>query len=106
MLDITFRELMGRSTQKVCARHRRFGVDKRHHVLQLISEAIGAAGLKKAAPSPKTRGYGLVEQPTVGKGIDRPIWGLNRNDRKPLKPRLSNRTKNLGRGALVSDSFG
>ena len=48
-------------------------VDERHHVLQLIAEAEGAARLVKTAARENAAGECLVEQPAIGKDVDRRI---------------------------------
>jgi hypothetical protein len=42
MLDITLPELMGRAEEEMFADQAGFGMDERHHVLQLVAEAEGA----------------------------------------------------------------
>ena len=54
MLDISFLELMGRAEEEVFAHEPRFGMDERHHVLQLVAETECAPGLVVSAPRPET----------------------------------------------------
>ena len=42
MLDISLLKLTGRTEEEVLAHQARFGVDERHHVLQLVAETEGA----------------------------------------------------------------
>src|SRR6266513_586510 len=60
MLYIAFAKLMRRGAEKMLADQGRLGVYQRHHVLQLIAEAIRTAGLIKAGTSPEAAGKGLV----------------------------------------------
>ena len=46
--------------EKMLAGQGRLGVDQRHHILQLIAEAIGAAGLIKAGAPPEPAAKGLI----------------------------------------------
>src|SRR5438445_1270491 len=54
MLDIAFRELMGRGAQQMRARSMRQRQRQRHRVLQLIAKAVRAPGLieRRAGPEP------------------------------------------------------
>ena len=65
VLDVTLDELAARRFQQVLSRHgwpdRRQG----HAVLQLISEAVGAAGLVKPRASPDAAGERLIGQPAI-----------------------------------------
>jgi hypothetical protein len=47
------------------------GMDQRHRVLQLVTEAEGAARLVIAAARPDPAGQRLVDQPAVGQHVDR-----------------------------------
>jgi len=49
MLDIAFAELMGGGAQEMRAGEGRLGMEQGHHILQLVAEAEGAAGLIEAA---------------------------------------------------------
>jgi hypothetical protein len=60
MLDIAFAKLMRGGAEKMLADQGRLGVHQCHHVLQLIAEAIRAAGLIKAGAPPEPAAKGLV----------------------------------------------
>ena len=47
------------------ARQIRAGVDQRHHILQLVAEAIGPARLIERRTTPGTASQRLIEQPAV-----------------------------------------
>ena len=46
-----------------------FGMHQRHHILQLVAEAEGAAGLIKPGATPQAAAQGLIQQPAVGHHI-------------------------------------
>ena len=60
MLDISFQKLAGGAQEQVLAHQVRFGVDQRHHVLQLIPETEGASRLVVAAARPNAAPDSLV----------------------------------------------
>ncbi|MCY1389218.1 hypothetical protein D9M71_40100 [compost metagenome] len=65
MLHIAFHELMGRAQQQVLACALRGRMQHGHAVLQLVTEAVGAARLVKTATCQEARGNDLVQQPAV-----------------------------------------
>jgi hypothetical protein len=65
MLHIAFAELMRGGAEQMLAGEGRFGMHQRHHVLQLVAESIGAAGLIKPGPAPEPAAQGLIQQPAV-----------------------------------------
>src|SRR3972149_1244036 len=62
MLDISLMELTGSTEEEVLAHEARLGVDKRHHVLQLIAETEGTPWLGGSIPGPKTARHSLVQE--------------------------------------------
>ena len=60
MLDVAFAKLMRGGAEKMLAGQGRLGVDQRHHILQLIAEAVGTAGLIKAGAPPEPAAKGLI----------------------------------------------
>src|SRR4029079_8405405 len=48
----------------------RIGMHERHHILQLITETVGSAGLVKAAAGPQSASDRLVHEPAVGENIE------------------------------------
>ena len=69
MLHIAFAELMRGGAQQMLAGEGRFGMHQRHHVLQLVAESVGAAGLIKPGAAPEPAAQGLIQQPAVGHHI-------------------------------------
>jgi hypothetical protein len=65
MEHVTRLKLMTRRPQDLRPHQFGPGMDQGHDVLQLIAEAIGAAGLVERRAPPHTTGEGLVEQPTI-----------------------------------------
>ena len=84
----------------------RLGMDQRHHVLQLIAEAEGAARLVVAAARPKPAGQGLVQEPAVGQHVER-LVGCVHIDRAqrvvPVLPHRFERARAGGRSAKALD---
>src|SRR6185436_14531786 len=66
-------ELTRCAPEQMLPHERRFGVDKRHHVLQLIAETERSARLVVAAARPQAARDRLVEQPPVGEDVDRRV---------------------------------
>ena len=69
MLHIPFAELMRGGAQQMLAREGRFGMHQRHHVLQLVAESVGPAGLIKPGAAPQPATQGLIQQPAVGQHV-------------------------------------
>ena len=65
VLHVALDELPAGGAQDVLARERRLGVDERHHVLQLIAEAVRAAALVERRPGPDAAGERLVQRPAI-----------------------------------------
>ena len=66
VLYIPLGELTACGKKEVLTREARFGVDERHHVLQLIAKTEGAPGLVVAASRPQAACQRLVQEPAVG----------------------------------------
>jgi len=60
MLYVALDELMSGGAQKMFAGKRRFGMDQRHHILQLIAETVGTTTLIKASASPVAAAERLI----------------------------------------------
>ncbi len=75
---------------RICARVRSGRDDgERHDVLQLVAEAVGAAGLVERGPRPHAAGERLVEQPLIQHQVERAIGRLApgwRPARGPTRP--------------------
>ena len=55
--------------RRCCARQRRLRHRERHHVLELVAEAVGAARLVERRARPDPAGERLVEQPAVQQDV-------------------------------------
>ena len=76
VLHVPFDVLARGRAEQVLPGEGRLGVHQRHHVLQLIAEAVGPAGLVESRAAPKAGGDGLVEEPAVGHRVDRRVGRL------------------------------
>src|SRR5207247_10365961 len=65
VLDVALDELPGGGSAQVVACDVAPGDGERHHVLELIAEAVGAAGLIEGRAGPDAAGERLVEEPPV-----------------------------------------
>src|SRR5208282_4967037 len=70
MLDIALAKLTGRAEEQVLTKQVRLGMDKRHHVLQLVAETEGTPRLVECAPPPNTAGESLVDEPAVSQDVE------------------------------------
>jgi hypothetical protein len=70
VLDIALLELPRRRSQNLCPRLCRSAVNQGHHILQLVSKAIGSAGLVKRGASPNAASQNLINKPTVEHQVD------------------------------------
>ena len=85
---------MGGGAEQVVAGEGRLGMHQRHHVLQLVAEAIGAAGLIKAGPAPEAGAQGLIHQPAVDQYVHGGIGRLHVDRPEgtvPIRPNLFER---------------
>ncbi len=105
VLDIALQELAARAQQQVFAHPPRLGVDERHHVLQLIAKAKGAARLVVAATRPDPACQGLVEQPAVGQHIDRWVGGFHLHRAERVVPVLPYRFERATRGQCSAEAL-
>src|ERR1019366_1749526 len=86
VLHVAFDELARCRAQQMLANQRRLGMHERHHVLQLIAKAEGAARLIERGATPQARADELIEQPSVGKRVDRGIRRSHLNGAERLAP--------------------
>ena len=77
MLHVAFAELMRRGAQEMLAGEGGLGMHQRHHILQLVAEAEGSAGLIEPGASPQAAAQGLIQQPAVGHHINGGIGGFD-----------------------------
>jgi hypothetical protein len=77
MLYIAFYELARRRPEQMLANKRGFGMNKRHHILQLIAESESSTGLIVAAAPPQTASYDLIYEPAIDHYVEGWIWRLH-----------------------------
>ena len=68
-------------------------IDERHHVLELIAKAIGAARLIKRRARPDTTGQRLIEQPAVEQNVHSTIRSCYLHRTKDVIPVLHDRAQ-------------
>ena len=86
MLNVAFDELPRCGPENMLTRDIGPRYAQRHHVLQLISEAVGAARLIKSRACPHPARKGLVRKPPVQQNIQRTVGCLDLNDPECLVP--------------------
>ena len=86
MLHVALRELPPRGALEVLARQIGSRGGQRHAVLQLVAEAVGAAGLIESGARPDATGERLVEQPAVEHQVHRAIGRLDRDRAQGFVP--------------------
>ena len=104
MLDISLRELAGRAAEQVLAHEARLGVDKRHHILQLVAETKGATRLVVSVARPKTARESLVQEPAIGQNIERLIGSFDMNGAKRVIPVLPHRFERAARRSRSAEA--
>ncbi len=72
MLNVAFFELVRGVKQNLLAGDVRFGVNERHHILQLIAETERAARLIKRRTRPHAADERLIQKPAIDDGIQVP----------------------------------
>ena len=77
MLHVAFDELPRGGAQQMCARQIGPRYAKRHHILQLVAETIGAARLVEAGARPDAAGQRLIGQPAVQENVQRTVRCLH-----------------------------
>src|ERR1043165_2287133 len=68
------------------ARESRFGMDQRHHVLQLVAKSVGTAALIKASAAPVAATQCLIQKPAVRHRIHRWIRCIDVDRAKSAVP--------------------
>ena len=86
VLDVALDELPGRGAQQVLARQPGRGDHQRQHVLQLIAESVGAAGLIEGRARPHATRERLVQQPAVEHDVHRAIRRPDLHGAEHLRP--------------------
>ena len=87
MLDVSLDELAARRSEQVLARDRWPDRRQGHAVLQLVPEAVGAAGLVESRAGPDAAGEGLIGQPAVEHDVHRPVRGFHLNRADSFAPK-------------------
>src|SRR4051812_2545609 len=87
MLDIALWELAGGRSENVLPCEPGGRDDERHHVLKLVAEPEGAAGLVETAPRPETARQRLVEKPTIQHHVHRFVGRADLDCSKRVVPR-------------------
>src|ERR1035437_18430 len=84
-----------------------FSHGERHHVLELITEAIGSTGLIKRCACPHPAGKRLVKQPAIHQNIHRPLRCGDLYGTEHLVPLLGNLEQDLVevRSAIATDQL-
>ena len=82
--------LPGGRPQNVRSRLARLGIEQGHHVLELIAETVGAAGLIERRSSPDAARENLVRQPAVDERIESEVGRCYANDGQAAIPRFDN----------------
>ena len=73
MLHVALGELAAGGAQNMAAGGLRPREGQRHAVLQLVAEAVGAAGLIERRARPDAAGEGLIQQPAVEHDVHRAV---------------------------------
>ena len=88
VLHVPLHELPGRRPEQMLARHLGAGSRESHHILELIAESIGAAGLIARRARPHPAGEGLIEQPAVEQDVHRSIGSPHLHRAEDVVPSL------------------
>ena len=87
MLNVAFLELMPRVQQNLRACQFGFGVNQRHHILQLIAEAERPAGLIERRTRPDSAHQRLIQKPAIRNRIKRSIGRFDFDGRQNFVPK-------------------
>jgi hypothetical protein len=93
MLHVALDELPGRGTENLLASERAIGDHQRHHVLELVAKAVGAACLIKGRARPQATGDRLIEKPAIHEDIQRAIWRRHFESSQDVVPSRFDRTQ-------------
>ena len=77
VLYVALDKLTAGGAQDMPAGDRWAGEGQRHAVLQLVAEAVGAAGLVERRARPNAASQGLIEQPAVEHDVHGAAWRLH-----------------------------
>ena len=103
---VALRELVRRAQQQVGTDPRRFGMDHRHRVLQLVAEAERAARLVVAAAREEATADRLVQQPAIGQHVDTRLRGFHLDGAKRMQPVHAHRVERIVGGIDAARALG
>ena len=106
VLHVALDELPRRGAQEVLARELGLRHGERHHVLQLVAEAVGAARLVERRARPDAAGERLIEQPAVEQQVhrrDRASSPARRRGRRPSASSTASQHRVEVGGAVARD---
>ena len=86
VLHVALGELSGGRAQQVFARQVGPDSGERHAILQLVTKAIGSAGLIEGRAGPNAAGERLVEQPAIEHEVHRAVGSLDLDCAQSLIP--------------------
>ena len=89
VLHVALAELPRGREQELLAQQLRPDDAERHHVLELVAEAEGAAGLVVAGARPEAAGQRLVQQPAVHHHVERVVGRPHLHGAEQLVPALA-----------------
>jgi hypothetical protein len=95
VLDVALDKLAARGPEEMFAGYRWADRGERHAVLQLVPEAIGAAGLVETRSRPDAAGERLVDEPAVEHDVHRPVRRLDLDCADDLIPKSTERGKSM-----------
>ena len=95
MLNVALGKLSCGRAQKMLPCQPRLRQAERHAILQLIAEAISAAGLVKARASPQSANDRLIQKPAVQQNIHRTIGRPHLDRAQRMVPVLGHIAENL-----------
>src|SRR5437762_2121376 len=90
VLHVAFVKLARGAEQQVFTYKAWFGMDQRHHILQLVAKTDRASRLIEAAARPETAGKGLVHQPAIQQNVDGRIGCFDIHGAERVIPILPN----------------
>ena len=86
MLDVSLDELAARGPQQVRSGQLGLRSEERQDILQLVTEAVGAAGLVEGRPCPEAAGQRLVGEPAIEQDVHRAVRRPHLDDAQHLLP--------------------
>ena len=103
VLHVAFAELAAGAAQQMLAGGPRRGVEQRRRVLQLVAEAVRAAGLVVPAASPVAAGQRLVLQPAVDQQVQGGVGRLGVDHAQRPFPEFPDALQGLARAGRAAE---